>query len=448
MCLYGLRSNAFEKTIGTDGRAHYCTKISKNYFSDFTDFKSRVEYENAKSNEQPVVIRINNPHVFFSRIRSFLLTLGVKEEEIIVSPVKYLDRYSLMIAAVPSPSELLLKDKAFEEQSEVRIIVNSSSPMYLDYMQKYGNVLSIGSLEDIAEVFDYYFDDMSIERYGSKSILFSLPKAINNQIGEMDFFELEDLLFNILRGTVQLKNVPDKCDTWDKKLKFLADLFYAKYGVLLHVDENKNVFLYNMPQELLYQIHERNKTIEQRTQFEKEAEGLLNQRRFNDAIDSCLKLCEDKQLFPVAYYYLGRVYSMQEKGQNAIDAFLKAFNNDYKRIESLDGIAAIYFRREEYGKAIETYNSIQGEKGYDGWIWCDIGICYIRLKQYEKAVEYFEKGIAFDQTDAFPYYNKGVAYFMMGQYELAKACMEKAIELDPENEIYKHELLRCFPTSS
>ena len=134
--------------------------------------------------------------------------------------------------------------------------------------------------------------------------------------------------------------------------------------------------------------------------------------------------------------------------QNAIEAFLKAFNNDYKRIESLDGIAAIYFKRGEYGKSIETYNSIQDEKGYDGRIWCDIGICYIRLKQYEKAVEYFEKEIAFDQTDAFPYYNKGVAYFMMGQYELAKACMEKAIELDPENEIYKHELLRCFPTSS
>ena len=171
LCLYGLRSNAFEKEIGPDGRAHYCTKISKNYFSDFTDFKSRDEYENAKSDEQSVVIRINNPHVFFSRIRSFLLTLGVKEDEIIISPVEYLDRYTQMIATVPSPSELLLKDKAFQEQSEVRIIVNSSSPKYLDYMQKHGNVLSIGSLEDIAELFDYYFDDMSIERYGSKGRL-------------------------------------------------------------------------------------------------------------------------------------------------------------------------------------------------------------------------------------------------------------------------------------
>lgn len=445
LCLYGLRSNAFGKETGPDGRARYYTKITKSYFSDFTDITSREEYDNANPNEQPVVIRINNPHAFFSRIRSFLFNLGVKEEEFIISPVEYLDKNTQMIAAIPSPSELLLKDKTFEEQSEIRIIVNSSSPKYLDYIHKHSNVLSIGSLEDITEIYDYYFDDMSIERYGSKSFLFSLPKPINKQIDEMDFFELEDLLFNILRGTVQLKEVPDECDTWDKKLKFLADLFYTKYGVLLHVDENKNVFLYNIPQELLNQSHKRNKPLEQRAQFEKEIEELLNKKRYNVATETCLKSCEDKSLFPIANFYLGKVYSMEGKDQNAIDAFLKSFNNDHKRIESLDGIAAIYFRRGEYRKAIEIYKSIQDEKGYDGRIWCNIGICFIRLKQYNMAVEHFDKGIDFDQTDAFPYYNKGVACFMMGQYDQAKACMEKAIELDPKNEIYKREYSKCFP---
>lgn len=172
---------------------------------------------------------------------------------------------------------------------------------------------------------------------------------------------------------------------------------------------------------------------------------MLNKKSYNVATKTCLKSCEDKSLFPIANYYLGKIYSMEGKDQNAIEAFLTAFNNDYKRIESLDGIAAIYFKRGEYGKAIETYNSIQDEKGYDGRIWCDIGICYIRLKQYEKAVEYFDKGIAFNQTDAFPHYNKGVACFMLGQYEQAKSCMEKAIELDPKNEIYKREYSKCFP---
>lgn len=443
LCLYGLQSNAFQKEISSDGRAHYNSRISKKYFSDFTDFKTRDDYEKADPQFQSVVVFINNPYKFFSKIRMFLRSLDVKDEEIVISPVKYLDRYSHpMLAPVPPPRELLLKDKAFQEQSEIRIIINSTSSKYLKYMSEHNNTIDVGSLEDITEIYNYYFSDMSLERIGSKGLMFSLPKSKEFHIQDMSYFDLESLLFNILRGTVKLKGVSEE-DTWEKKLKSLSDLFLSKFGVILHVDEDKNVYLHNLSQDLLDQSHERYKHLEEQKQFEKHIEEMIKEQKTVEACDECLVACKNKLLFGAPYYYLGKLYILQCRYQEAIDAFFKSFDNDYKRIESLDGIASVYFRCKDYAKAIELYNAVQDEKGYDSMIWSNIGICYIHLGEYEKAIEFFDKGINANPNDAFLYYNRGVALYKLRQYAEAKKNMEKAMELDPQNATYMQNYSRC-----
>ena len=210
LCLYGLHDNSFNKTIDENGQAHYQSRITKRYFSDFTDYKTREEYDKAEKAEQPVVVFVYNPHEFFNRIQTALMELGVKEEEIIISPVEYLNRYEPMTTNIPYPGELLLKDKSFEKQSEVRIIINSNSPQYISYMQRNNNILSIGSLADITQIYDYYFNDLSLERMGNTGLMFSLPQSKTFSIYDMSFFELEDLLHNILRGTVKIKELKEE----------------------------------------------------------------------------------------------------------------------------------------------------------------------------------------------------------------------------------------------
>lgn len=309
-------------------------------------------------------------------------------------------------------------------------------------------IINIGSLKDLAEVFENYYEDMYLERLGGKRMLFSLPNTIHESIRDMDFIELVDHLLMILRGEVVLTGVPAGWDTLEKQLKPIADLFHSKFGVTLHVDEQNRVSFRDMSDEQQQQIQERYKAELQSDQFNEQIEQLIKQGKIEQAKSKCLEACKEKMFLGVSQFCLGKLYALQRNYEEAIAAYQSSFDNDYKRVESLSGIAGVYFDQGKYEKAIEAYNSIQDEKGYDGRIWCDIGICYIRLKQYEKAVEYFDKGIAFNQTDAFPHYNKGVACFMMGQYNQAKACMEKAIELDPGNEIYKREFLRCFPMPS
>lgn len=444
LCLYGLNDNSFQKTIGPNGKAHYSFKISKDYFSSFSETKTREDSEKVDKAEQPVVIFINNPHEFFSRVRAFLHSLDVKEEEIIISPVEYFDRYAVIVAAVPPPTELLLKDTFFAPQSEIRIIINSTSPKYIEYMRTHDNIINIGSLKDLAEVFENYYEDMYLERLGGKRMLFTLPNTIHENIRDMDFIELVDHLLRILRGEVVLTGVPAGWDTLEKQLKPIADLFHSKFGVTLHVDEQNRVSFRDMSDEQQQQIQERYKAELQSDQFNEQIDQLIKQGKIEQAKSKCLEACKEKMLLGVSQFCLGKLYALQRNYEEAVAAFQRSFDSDYKRVESLSGIAGVYFEQGKYEKAIEEYNSIQDEMGYDTKIWSNIGISYIHLKQYEKAIECFDKGIAKEKDNAFPYYNKGVACFMLKQLDQAKACMEKAIELDPSNDYYKREYSKCF----
>ncbi len=444
LCLYGLHDNSFRKIIDDKGKAHYQSNITKQYFSDFSDYRTRDEYDKAEKDEQPVVVFVYNPHEFFRRIRSTLMALGVKEEEIIISPVEYLDRYKPSFTNAQYPNELLLKDKSFINQSEIRIVINSNSTEYIDYMRKNNNTIQVGPLDDITNIYDYYFNDLSVERYGNTGLMFSLPQAVTHSIYSMTFFELEDLLINILRGTVKITNAGEGATTWNEKLKFITDIFNNKFGVIVNVDEHKNVMMYNMSQELIEQSNTRNKHGLEMEKLKKNIEELINEDKKDEALSICSTYYEDAKMSGVAYYYSGKIFLLRGEKNKAIESFYKAYQHDYKVIESLDGIASIYFQQENYQKAIEIYNVIQDEKGYDSDIWCNIGVCYIHISQYEKAIEFFDKGIEKKPTDAYAYYNKGVALYKKGDYVYAKECMEKAIELDPHNTYYKEEYDKAF----
>ena len=199
-----------------------------------------------------------------------------------------------------------------------------------------------------------------------------------------------------------------------------------------------------MSSELIKQFNERYNADINLNGFVRKIETLVNAGRLEEACKKCLESSEEETLKGAAWYYLGIIYWREGDYDAAVRAFEISLREDYKRIESLDGIASCFFEKKEYVKAIATYEKVQDEKGYDGRIWCNIGICYNFLNQCEKAIPFFDKGIDFDKTDAFPYYNKGISYFKMKKYDKAKSLMAKAIELDPQNEIYRREYKKCI----
>lgn len=187
ICFYGLKDNSFtEKNIDEDGKVHYISRVGNSYFTDFSDNVTESNYSSISDSEKPVVLFINNPHKFFAKIRESLKKIGLKEEEIIISPVEYIDKKVVSISAIPYPKELLLKDNHYSKQSEIRIIINSQNEKFVKYMKDNNNTIDIGNIEDITEIYDYYFKDLLIEKTGKNSIIFTLPKPTLESFEEMD----------------------------------------------------------------------------------------------------------------------------------------------------------------------------------------------------------------------------------------------------------------------
>ncbi len=443
LCLYGLHDNSFVKEYDSNGKAHYRTSITKNYFSSFTDYKTREASYQVDPCKQPVVILISNPYEFFNRIVTALRGLGVEENEIIIYPVRYLDRYGRWLTP-SSPSELLIKDNAFKEQSEVRIIVNSNSELYLEYMRTHNNTISIGLLTDITEIYNYYFEDMKLERWKNNGMLISLPEAKEISIYNMSFFELMDLISNTIIGSVTITGGSEH-GTLQDKLKVITDLIHDKFGVFVFVDENKNIQMFNMSQDLLDQFQVRFEKPIMHAEFERHIDTLINAKKYTEAESLCKSVAEDKQMLGAISFCLGKVYVARQEGQKAIEAYSKAFALDYKRVESLNCIALCYFHQSKYENALNTYKLIQDEIGYFKDIWINMGICCIHIQQYDKAIEYFDKAITSDANNAAAYYNRGVAYHRLNQINKAKADYYRSLKLDPTNELYRNAILKYLP---
>lgn len=440
LCTYGLKSNQFEKRIDEMGKAHYSFSVPKSYFTGFSDCKGIADYSKLDFGEQPVVIMINDPNEFYRRISEFLATLKVERKSIIIGPVRYIDKSRPMVVATTMPLELLVKDKSYESQSEIRLIVNSQSEKYLEYLNNHNNTLSIGDISDITEILPYYFGDMQLERCGTRRVMFSLPSPKNYQINDLNYFELEDLIFNILGESVVLTGVPDNASTWQDKLKPIIDLVESKYGVHIFVDEGKRVHMYNLSKELLEQTKVVREESINRNKLEKEAERLLGLNQIGKTIELCERYYNDKKLCGVAFYFTGKAFLKSSQLVQAEDAFYKSYLCDYKRIESLDAIASMHFGNKDYEGAIKIYEVIQDEKGYDCKIWGNMAVCYSNMGEHEKAIGVLNKAIEWDPTIDWCHYNKACECYEIGKLEEAKDSVSKAVELYPDNSLYNHLL--------
>ena len=442
-CFYGLNDNMFKKEIDETGVAHYKFTVPRSYFRDFSDCETWEEYEKIQDDEKPSVVFIKDPREFFKRVKEAIVKLNVSEKDIIISPVDYIDKNQKTVSMLPFPMDLLVKDKSFKNQSEIRVVINSISQDYQQYMLKNNNIIDIGDVSDIVEIYDYYFQDMKIERRGNKSAMFTLPKSKEQSIYTFGFFELYDLLSNILCGTVKIIGISDRA-TWQEKLKIITDLFYKKYGVIVYVDENKRINMYNLSDDLIKKMDEYNHIPIERNKFEKIIIDMMRNNNNTDALKLCDNKREDKILKGAAYYYMGRIYKNMGKKEEAIETFNKAYLQDYKPVESLDGIASVYFGNREYDKAIEMYEQIQDVKGYDPMIYANMSVCYMNGNNYSKAIECLNKAEAIDNSKAYIYYNRGFAYYKIKEYENAEKDMHRATILAPNNEHYISEYNRLF----
>lgn len=122
-CFYCISTGLFD-CPKEEGTYELKRHISERYFSDFDDKEPAV-----------VMFPLND---FLLSIKSFLFTLGINEEEIIIQRVQYIDfnKDNYIDLNTVHPYELFIKTRRFAEQEEGRIVINTKDPKVLKVLEE------------------------------------------------------------------------------------------------------------------------------------------------------------------------------------------------------------------------------------------------------------------------------------------------------------------------
>lgn len=438
LCFYGLNDNNFNKEIDKFGKAKYTTKVTKEYFGDFANGICKEKYSDMKIKDQPVVVFISKPHVIFQKIREFFMSKGIKKEEIIISPVEYLDKKKIAISCVEYPKELLLKDIDFVNQSEIRVIINSKSEELQRYMEQNGNVIDIGDISEMVEIYDYYFEDLYFEINDNKMI-FNLSKPIFEPLEEKSLRSLIELY-------AQMFWISDthleKVDREDVKRE-IERIVKEKYNVYL-ANDNGVVKLLGVNQEIHNEIdswQEPKRTIDN---FVRRVEELIEKNANNQIYEILKKVDKEDVCYPYTFYLKGIMLKKDNCFQEALDKFSYCIDNNVNKEKSLEFRSYCYSMLGMYELAINDINSLQDFIGYRKEIYVKRGVDLLHLNRNLDALQEFNKALEISSSYGYALYNRGVAYYRLGDKILAENDMRRAIECEPEKSRWSSEYEKFF----
>lgn len=118
--------------------------------------------------------------------------------------------------------------------------------------------------------------------------------------------------------------------------------------------------------------------------------------------------------------------------EQAIVLLEQAVNIDADRADVHDALAAAYYRKRRYEKAIEHFTAVARLNPTQARTEINIGAIHNRLGQYDQAVHSLRRGIQKDRKCSEGYYNIGLAYRGLNQLSMAVSAYREAIRLNPE----------------
>lgn len=160
-CLYGLQANEFKQDSADKNLRTFL--VSPQFFHELADVPIDDRSKIRDNGDRPSLVVIKDKVEFKKRIIAALISIGVDENDIVIEPITYVDKSKPKLYA-PSPAELLWKSPSYSNQKETRIIVYTNNPDVIKLIS--ANPLRIGSLQDIAVLFDECFSDgLSVEMH-------------------------------------------------------------------------------------------------------------------------------------------------------------------------------------------------------------------------------------------------------------------------------------------
>lgn len=154
-CFYTFKSNYFESRKEENSRTFLANAMGR-YFEDFEYGMTSKQIMLLDKKERPAIVIINDGNKFIKMVKEKLVSMGVRESEILDQSIEYVDKRVAFCNQLESPKELFFKDKSFSHQAEGRIIINTKNKSLMDILVK--QPINIGSIKEFSKKIDIYGD--------------------------------------------------------------------------------------------------------------------------------------------------------------------------------------------------------------------------------------------------------------------------------------------------
>ncbi|MFX1311788.1 MAG: tetratricopeptide repeat protein [Promethearchaeota archaeon] len=173
----------------------------------------------------------------------------------------------------------------------------------------------------------------------------------------------------------------------------------------------------------------------------------IENKEFENAIESCKRALELDNGFVDAYYYLGISFNKKKSYDAAIENLEKAVELDKNHFHSWNQIGLAYDAKQDYDNALKNLTkSIEISPNFsEGWY--NIGNLYKEIKNFNKAIESYTKATDLDTDFAKAWFFMGCAFFDKKDYYNAIQNIEKAIKIDPSLTENVRNLIRNLKNS-
>lgn len=131
----------------------------------------------------------------------------------------------------------------------------------------------------------------------------------------------------------------------------------------------------------------------------------------------------------IAYHNLGRALAMQEKYEEAAEAFKRAQQTNPSILDPYLLLAEVYSKLNRVPQAIEQLTCALRINASRADIYYKLGLLHYKKGNIDKAIEMLDKALSLKQDYTEPYYLLHYIHYEEGKYEDAKSCYEKLLDI-------------------
>ena len=179
-------------------------------------------------------------------------------------------------------------------------------------------------------------------------------------------------------------------------------------------------------------------------QFLNKGIDLIEEGKYNEALDNINKLIESGENLIDGYYYKGLIYQLLSEYEKSIQSFNKLLSLEPDHINSLISKGNIYCKLGKLNEGIEQFEKVLNIDNKNYIALMNKSLALKQLKKYEESLECLNKIIKIYDNNEIIYINKGNIMSNLGKNEEAIKAFKLAIAKNPNNPQTFYNMGICY----